>query len=65
MGRMSDLDIAMQEMLERGVCIDDVAAHFDVPIDWVWRAYSNLLQAHAELWFDNDSWYDEQYEVND
>jgi hypothetical protein len=59
MSRMSDLDIEMQEMLERGVCIDDVAAHFDVPIEWVWQAYANLLQAYAELWFD-----DEQYELN-
>jgi hypothetical protein len=23
------------------------------------------IQAYAELWFDNDSWYDEQYELND
>ena len=50
---MSDLDIEMQEMLERGVGIDDVAAHFNVPIDWVWQAHANLMQAFAELWFDN------------
>ncbi len=53
MGRMCDLDLEMQEMLERGVGIDDVAAHFNVPIDWVWQAHANLMQAFAELWFDN------------
>jgi hypothetical protein len=50
---MCDLDLEMQEMLERGVGIDDVAAHFNVPIDWVWQAHANRLQAFAELWFDN------------
>lgn len=50
---MSDLDIEMQEMLERGVSIDDVASHFNVPIEWVWQSYANLLQASAELWFDD------------
>jgi hypothetical protein len=64
MSRMSDLDIEMQEMLERGSSVEDVADYFNVPIDWVWQAYSNMLQAYAELWFDNDSWYDEQYELD-
>lgn len=54
MSRMSDLDIEMQEMLERGVGIDDVATYFNVPIEWVWQAYANLLQDCAELWFDNE-----------
>jgi len=53
LSRMSDLDIEMQEMLERGVSIDDVASHFNVPIEWVWQSYANLLQASAELWFDD------------
>jgi len=62
---MSDLDIDMQELLQRGSSVEDVAAHLDAPIEWVWQAYANMLQAHAELWFDNDSWYDDQYELND
>lgn len=53
MSRMSDLDIEMQEMLERGVGIDDVAAYFNVPVEWVWQAHANLLQSLADLWFDN------------
>lgn len=53
MSRMSDLDIEMQEMLERGSSVEDVAAYFDVPLDWVWQAYGNMLQAYAELWFDD------------
>jgi len=44
MGRMCDLDLEMQEMLERGVGIDDVAAYFNVPIDWVWQAHANRLR---------------------
>lgn len=53
MSRMSDLDIEMQEMLERGVAVDDVAAYFNVPVEWVWQSHANLLQDCAELWFDN------------
>lgn len=53
MSRMSDLDIEMQEMLERGSSVEDVAAYFDVPLDWVWQAYGNMLQSYAELWFDD------------
>ena len=63
MSRMSDLDIEMQEMLERGSSIEDVADFFNVPIDWAQEAFANLMQAHQEQI--NDSWYDEQYELND
>ena len=63
MSRMSDLDIEMQEMLERGSSIEDVADFFNVPIDWAQEAFANLMQAHKEQI--NDSWYDEQYELND
>jgi len=60
---MSDLDIEMQEMLERGSSIEDVADFFNVPIDWAQEAFANLMQAYQEQI--NDSWYDEQYELND
>ena len=63
MSRMSDLDLDMQEMLERGSSIEDVANFFNVPIDWAQEAFANLMQAHQEQI--NDSWYDEQYELND
>ena len=63
MSRMSDLDIEMQEMLERGSSIEDVADFFNVPIDWAQEAFANLMQAYQEQI--NDSWYDEQYELND
>jgi hypothetical protein len=63
MSRMSDLDLDMQEMLERGSSIEDVADFFNVPIEWAQEAFANLMQAHQEQI--NDSWYDEQYELND
>ena len=63
MSRMSDLDIEMQEMLERGSSIEEVVDFFNVPIDWAQEAFANLMQAHKEQI--NDSWYDEQYELND
>ena len=63
MSRMSDLDLDMQEMLERGSSIEDVADFFNVPIGWAQEAFANLMQAHQEQI--NDSWYDEQYELND
>ena len=63
MSRMSDLDIEMQEMLERGSSIEEVVDFFNVPIDWAQEAFANLMQAHQEQI--NDSWYDEQYELND
>lgn len=73
MSRMSDLDIEMQEMLERGSSVEDVASYFEVPIQWAEQAFANLLQAHDELERDwdepyeceiNDNWYDEQYELD-
>jgi len=64
MSRMSDLDIAMQEMLERGSSIEDVASFFDVPLEWVEQALGNLLEQHYQDEI-NDNWYDEQYELND
>ena len=73
MSRMSDLDIEMQEMLERGASVEDVASFFEVPIQWAEQAFANLLQAHDELERDwdepyeseiNDNWYDEQYELD-
>ena len=63
MSRMRDLDIEMQEMLERGASVEDVANYFEVPIQWAQEAFANLMQAHQEQI--NDSWYDEQYELND
>lgn len=62
MSRMSDLDIEMQEMLERGASVEDVASFFDVPVEWAEEAFANLLQSHQEQI--NDAWYDEQYELD-
>lgn len=59
---MSDLDIAMQDLLERGASVEDVASFFDVPVEWAEEAFANLLQSHQELI--NDNWYDEQYELD-
>ena len=64
MSRMSDLDIEMQEMLERGISVEDVASFFDVPLDWVEQARANLLEQHYQDEI-NDAWYDEQFELND
>ena len=62
MSRMSDLDLAMQEMLERGSSVEDVAQFFEVPIQWAEQAFANLMQSHQEQF--NDNWYDEQYELD-
>ena len=62
MSRMSDLDIEMQEMLERGSSVEDVAQFFEVPLEWVEQAFANLLEQHQELV--NDNWYDQQYELD-
>jgi len=59
--RMKDLDIEMQEMLERGSSVEDVASFFRVPITWAEEAFANLMQSHQDQI--NDDWYDEQYEV--
>lgn len=63
MSRMSDLDIEMQEMLERGSSVEDVASFFEVPIQWAEQAFANLLEQHYENHI-NDAWYDEQYELD-
>ena len=62
MSRMSDLDIDMQDLLERGASVEDVASYFEVPIQWAQEAFANLLQSHQEQF--NDNWYDEQYELD-
>lgn len=62
MSRISDLDIEMQEMLERGSSVVDVAQFFEVPIEWAEQAFANLLEQHQELV--NDNWYDQQYELD-
>lgn len=61
MSRMSDLDIEMQEMLERGSSVEAVAEYFHVPVSWAEEAFANLMQSHQDQI--NDDWYDEQYEV--
>ena len=48
MSRMSDLDIEMQEMLERGSSVEDVANFFEVPISWAEQAFANLMQSHQD-----------------
>jgi hypothetical protein len=53
MSRMSDLDIEMQEMLERGSSVEDVASYFNVPIDWVYQARHHLYESLCGDCFDD------------
>jgi len=53
MGRMCDLDLDMQEMLERGFSIEYVADFFNVPIDWVYQARHHIYESLRGDCFDD------------
>ena len=58
---MRDLIIDIQEEIERGqLSFQEIARKFNVPLNWVDIAHGELMQCYM-----NDSWYEEQFELND
>ena len=61
---MRDVIIGIQEDIERGLLtFQQIANKHRVPLDWVDIACGELMENYQDQI--NDTWYDEQYELND
>lgn len=63
---MRDVVIAIQEDIEAGILsFASIARKHNVPISWVNTAWDMLCEQYSDHDRQtNDSWYDDQYELN-
>ena len=59
MSYMSELSIALQDAIISGQSFEDIAAQYDVPLEWVLEAEKELLEYESDGQPDEaQEWYD-------
>ena len=59
MSRMSELSIDLQDAIISGQSFEDIAAQYDVPLEWVLEAEKELLEYESDGQPDEaQEWYD-------